>query len=82
VRLQKNNSESEQVATALPTLDNQTPFQPEYTPILIDMVNQLRAGLGSALHSVYLDGSVAQRKAVWGSSDLNVTVVLSRNLSS
>ncbi|MEH6533906.1 MAG: nucleotidyltransferase domain-containing protein [Photobacterium frigidiphilum] len=82
MHLQKNNSESDQVATALPTLNNQTPFQPEYMPVLIDTVNQLRAALGSALHSVYLYGSVAQRKAVWGYSDLNITVVLNRNLNS
>ncbi|PSW03762.1 hypothetical protein C9I89_16670 [Photobacterium lipolyticum] len=65
----------------LPVLDGQTPFQQEYVPVLLDAVKQLRAGFGGALHSIYLFGSVARREAVWGQSDLNLTLILHRPLT-
>ncbi|MCW8327800.1 nucleotidyltransferase domain-containing protein [Photobacterium sp. SDRW27] len=69
------------MAKALPVLDGEAPLQNEYVPVLLDAVKQLRAGLGSNLHSVYAFGSVARREAKVGKSDLNLTIIVQRPLN-
>ncbi|MGF1702583.1 nucleotidyltransferase domain-containing protein [Photobacterium makurazakiensis] len=67
--------------TALPTLDSQSPLQTQCHSIVVEAVTQLSSSFGTALHSIYLSGSVARRTATIGDSDLNLTLVLNRALS-
>ncbi|WP_299015349.1 nucleotidyltransferase domain-containing protein [uncultured Photobacterium sp.] len=69
------------MARALPVLDGEMPFQQEYLPALLDAVKLIKAGLGKALHSIYVHGSVARRQARPGKSDLNLTVIVQRPLN-
>ncbi|RWX57482.1 nucleotidyltransferase domain-containing protein [Photobacterium chitinilyticum] len=69
------------MARALPVLDGETPFQQDYMPVLLDVIKQLKAGLVDSLHSVYVFGSVARREAKAGMSDLNLTVIVQRPLT-
>ncbi|MDO6496638.1 nucleotidyltransferase domain-containing protein [Photobacterium sanguinicancri] len=66
----------------LPVLSRDHGFQQEYMPVLLDAVKQFRSGLSTAFHSIYLNGSVARRDAVWGKSDVNFTIVVKHKLQS
>ncbi len=59
-------------------IDPKQPFQPDYQPAVDDLVRFLRAGVGDALHSVYLYGSVARKTAVAGQSNMDVVIVTKR----
>ncbi|MGL6026517.1 MAG: nucleotidyltransferase domain-containing protein [Vibrio sp.] len=59
----------------LPVIDPQQPFQPEYQSAIADLVRFWRAGAGTALHSLYLYGSVARKTAQPNHSNLDVVVV-------
>ena len=52
------------------------PIQPAYLAIVEEVRAVLGQRLGRRLHSLYLYGSVATSKAVWGRSDLDLTLVL------
>ncbi len=62
----------------LPVIDPKQPFQPEYQPVVDDLVRFLRAGVGETLHSIYLYGSVARKTAVPGKSNIDVVIVTKR----
>ncbi len=62
----------------LPVIDPKQPFQPDYQPVVDDLVKFLRAGVGEALHSIYLYGSVARKTAVPGKSNVDVVIVTKR----
>ncbi len=62
----------------LPVIDPTQPFQPEFQPVVNDLITFLKGGLGSNLHSVYIYGSVARKQAVAGRSNLDVVVVTHR----
>lgn len=64
------------MAEPLPVIDVDEPFQPAYIPAIKELIRYLRGGLGPALHSVYLFGSVARKTAVKGRSNIDVVVVL------
>lgn len=68
------------MAKYLPCLDNQTSFQLDYMPLLVATVTDLQSQI-AALHSIYLNGSIAYRKAKGGMSDLNLTVVIATPLT-
>ncbi|MEF1229683.1 nucleotidyltransferase domain-containing protein, partial [Vibrio fortis] len=59
----------------LPVIDPKVPFQPEFQPVVNDLITFLKSGLGSNLHSVYIYGSVARKTAQPGHSNLDVVVV-------
>ncbi len=59
----------------LSVINPHQPFQPDYQPTVDDLVRFLRAGIGDALHSVYLYGSVARKTAVPGQSNIDVVIV-------
>ncbi|MBD0786838.1 nucleotidyltransferase domain-containing protein [Vibrio sp. Y2-5] len=59
-------------------IDPKQPFQPEFQPAVDDLVRFLRAGVGDALHSIYLYGSVARKTAVAGQSNMDVVIVTKR----
>jgi len=63
----------------LPVIDPQQPFQPEYQPVVDDLVRFLRAGVGEPLHSIYLYGSVARKTAVPGKSNIDVVIITKRS---
>lgn len=65
----------------LSVIDPQQPFQPEYQPALEDILKLLRGGLGENLHSVYVYGSVARKKARPGFANLDIIVVSKRSFS-
>ncbi|USD66354.1 nucleotidyltransferase domain-containing protein [Vibrio sp. SCSIO 43136] len=65
----------------LPTIDPQQPFQAEYAELIQSLKHYLRGGLGSNLHSLYLFGSVARKKAIPGRSNLDIVIICSRELS-
>ncbi|PSV40232.1 hypothetical protein C9J41_17135 [Photobacterium sp. GB-50] len=65
----------------LPVLDELTPFQAPYMPVLLALVKQLQAEFSEQIHSIYLNGSVAARCAITERSDLNITLVVNRSLS-
>ncbi|WP_419240016.1 nucleotidyltransferase domain-containing protein [Photobacterium leiognathi] len=65
----------------LPILDQSTPFQAPYMPVLLTLVKQLQADLSQQIHSIYLNGSVAARCATVGESDINLTMVVNRELT-
>ncbi|KHT63099.1 hypothetical protein RJ45_14010 [Photobacterium gaetbulicola] len=65
---------------ALPALDCPAVFQPEFARIIDQLVFQLTRNI-TALHSVYVAGSVVRTQAVPGRSDLNVTLVVSEPLT-
>ncbi|HDM8233001.1 TPA: nucleotidyltransferase domain-containing protein [Vibrio campbellii] len=60
---------------SLPVIDPKHPFQPEFEPLLREVLACLKGGLGSNLHSVYVYGSVARKSAVAGKSNLDLVVV-------
>ncbi len=59
----------------LAVIDPQQPFQPEFQPVIDDVVTCLKGGLGSNLHSIYVYGSVARKTAQQGHSNLDVVIV-------
>lgn len=65
----------------LPVINSRAPFQPEFQPVVSDLIRFLKSGLGSNLHSVYVYGSVARKTAVVGRSNLDVVVVTERDFS-
>ncbi|MBE4602414.1 nucleotidyltransferase domain-containing protein [Vibrio navarrensis] len=62
----------------LPVIDPKTPFQPEFQPVINDVLMCLKGGLGENLHSVYVYGSVARKTAIAGLSNLDLVVVTHR----
>ena len=60
---------------SLPVIDPKHPFQPEFEPLLREVLACLKGGLGANLHSVYVYGSVARKSAVAGKSNLDIVVV-------
>ncbi|WP_239995966.1 nucleotidyltransferase domain-containing protein [Photobacterium phosphoreum] len=68
------------MAKFLPCLDNQTVFQLDFMPLLMAAVTDLQSQV-MALHSIYLNGSIAYRQATNGISDLNLTVVITASLT-
>ena len=69
------------MTSALPVLINQSSQQPQTAAIVRGILHQFIVGLGSAVHSLYIAGSVARGCAVAGQSDLNITLVASRDLT-
>ncbi|WEM41045.1 nucleotidyltransferase domain-containing protein [Photobacterium sp. DA100] len=65
---------------ALPALDCPAAFQPEFAKIIDQLVFQLSRSI-TAVHSVYVAGSVVRKQAVAGRSDLNVTLVVAEPLT-
>ncbi|KAB0303952.1 nucleotidyltransferase domain-containing protein [Vibrio fortis] len=65
----------------LPVIDPKVPFQPEFQPVVNDLITFLKSGLGSNLHSVYIYGSVARKTAKPGHSNLDVVVVTHRSFA-
>jgi len=63
----------------LPVIDPTQPFQPEFQPVVNDLITFLKGGLGANLHSVYIYGSVARKTAQVGKSNLDVVVVTHRS---
>jgi len=63
----------------LSVIDPKEPFQPQYQPVVDDLVKFLRAGIGDALHSIYLYGSVARKTAIPGQSNIDVVIVTKRS---
>ncbi len=63
----------------LPVIDPKQPFQPNYQPVVDDLVKFLRAGVGEALHSIYLYGSVARKTAVPDISNVDVVIITKRS---
>ncbi|MGF1754030.1 nucleotidyltransferase domain-containing protein, partial [Vibrio makurazakiensis] len=56
----------------LPVIDPKQPLQPEFQPVVEDLNRFLKGGLGANLHSVYIYGSVANKTARVGHSNLDV----------
>ncbi len=65
----------------LPIIDASEPLQPQYQPAVDELIKALRSGLGSNLHSIYIYGSVARKKAKPGQSNLDVVVVTQRDFA-
>lgn len=59
----------------LSVIDPKQPFQERYQPAINDLIVFLKGGLGDNLHSVYLYGSVARKRAKPNRSNLDVLVV-------
>ncbi|EGQ8115966.1 nucleotidyltransferase domain-containing protein [Vibrio parahaemolyticus] len=60
---------------SLPVIDPKQPFQPEFAPLIKEVLMCLIGGLGQNLHSVYVYGSVARKTAIAGKSNLDLVVV-------
>ncbi|MCV5333514.1 nucleotidyltransferase domain-containing protein, partial [Escherichia coli] len=56
-------------------MDPKQPFQPEFAPLIKEVLMCLTGGLGQNLHSVYVYGSVARKTAIAGKSNLDLVVV-------
>ncbi|MGF1687012.1 nucleotidyltransferase domain-containing protein [Photobacterium japonica] len=69
------------MASALPVLVNQSSLQPQTAAIVRGIIHQFTVGLGPVLHSLYLAGSVVRGCAVAGCSDVNITLVVMRDLT-
>lgn len=77
-----NNSQNDHICQmVLPVIDPKQAFQSEYQPAIDDLLKCLKGGLGANLHSVYLYGSVANKMAQPGRSNLDVVVVTHRSFS-
>lgn len=57
-----------------------TRIQPMFRPVLDAVIQLLREEFAEALHSVYVYGSVGRGTAVAGRSDLDVTVIVKREV--
>ncbi|WP_214824426.1 nucleotidyltransferase domain-containing protein [Exiguobacterium sp. s28] len=57
-----------------------TRIQPMFRPVLDAVIQLLREEFAEALHSVYVYGSVGRGTAVAGESDLDVTVIVKREV--
>ncbi|WP_194435458.1 nucleotidyltransferase domain-containing protein [Vibrio fluminensis] len=66
----------------LSAIDPKQPFQPEYSKAVTELVTALRSGLGSNLHSIYIYGSVARKRATPSRSNLDVIIVTQQEFSS
>lgn len=64
----------------LPELDNEGPFQTAYVEPVATAIRQIQAATGELLHSLYLSGDVALRKA-GDRADLPLTLVCIRSLN-
>ncbi|MGR5459318.1 nucleotidyltransferase domain-containing protein [Vibrio alfacsensis] len=60
---------------SLLVIDPTQPFQPEFEPLIRDVLMCLKGGLGANLHSVYIYGSVARKSAIVGKSNLDMVLV-------
>lgn len=58
-----------------------TQIQPMFRPLLDKVIQLLREEFAEALHSVYVYGSVGRGTAIVEQSDLDVTVILNRELA-
>lgn len=67
--------------TSLPVIDPKDAFQPDFQPVIDEVLGFLTRGLTSNLHSVYVFGSVARKTARVGHSNLDIVVVTQRPLS-
>ncbi|USD33523.1 MULTISPECIES: nucleotidyltransferase domain-containing protein [Vibrio] len=65
----------------LSVIDPKQPFQERYQPAINDLIAFLRGGLGDNLHSVYIYGSVARKRAKPHRSNLDVLVVTHESFS-
>ncbi len=54
--------------------------EPKFRPVLDDTVERLVSSLGHKLHSIYLHGSIGRGEAVYGQSDLDVSVITREKL--
>ncbi len=52
----------------------------KFRPVLDDTVERLVSSLGSKLHSIYLYGSIGRGEAVYGKSDLDLSVITHEKL--
>ncbi|MGR5447849.1 nucleotidyltransferase domain-containing protein [Vibrio jasicida] len=60
---------------SLSVINPKQPFQPEFEPLIREVLACLKGGLGANLHSVYVYGSVARKSAIAGKSNLDLVVV-------
>ncbi|MGR5321302.1 nucleotidyltransferase domain-containing protein [Vibrio sp. DNB22_19_1] len=60
---------------SLLVIDPTQPFQPEFEPLIREVLMCLKGGLGANLHSVYIYGSVARKSAIVGKSNLDMVLV-------
>lgn len=67
-------------AGLLSVLDGERPFQAGYASVVVFAVGQIKAGLGTVLHSLYLSGEVARREAA-EKSDIELTLMVTRQLT-
>ncbi len=67
--------------SSLPVIDPQQSFQPDFLPVINEILAYLTRGLTSNLHSVYIFGSVARKTAKAGHSNIDIVVVTQRALS-
>ncbi|MFJ2991829.1 nucleotidyltransferase domain-containing protein [Pandoraea sp. NPDC087047] len=74
------NSRDSHPAPAIPVLDD-IPIQPELALLVADACESIASGLGELLDGLYLYGSVARGCALPGQSDLDLTLVLTRQPS-
>ncbi|MFY2508937.1 nucleotidyltransferase domain-containing protein [Vibrio pectenicida] len=65
----------------LSIIDPKQPFQETYQPAIDELVIFLKSGLGENLHSVYIYGSVARKRAEPNLSNLDVLVVSHESFS-
>ncbi|WP_053062390.1 hypothetical protein [Photobacterium aquae] len=69
------------MSRVLPEFDKHFSIQPQFRPLLIEVVKQIQSFLGKKAYSIYLAGSVARGSAVVGRSDVNLTVVTAAPLT-
>ncbi|MFZ4215111.1 nucleotidyltransferase domain-containing protein [Pantoea endophytica] len=55
-----------------------TGFQPAFSPLIADVGHKLEAAMSDLIHSVYVYGSLAEGRAKESVSDLDLTVIYSR----
>lgn len=67
-------------ASTIPVLGD-IPIQPEFELLVEDARKSISSGLDNLLDGLYLYGSVARGTAVLGRSDLDLTLVLTRQPS-
>ncbi|MDA0147806.1 nucleotidyltransferase domain-containing protein [Vibrio sp. LaRot3] len=65
----------------LSPIDPKQPLQPEYQAAIKELVSFLRSGVGNNLHSVYVYGSVARKRAKPHRSNLDIIVVTEKDFS-
>ncbi|WP_375750191.1 nucleotidyltransferase domain-containing protein [Vibrio sp. HN007] len=63
------------VSASLPVIDANEPFQAAYIPAIKALIQNIKGGMGSNLHSIYLFGSVARKNAEKGRSNMDVVII-------